>query len=100
MRESFVYNVIVVNLHHIPMNKRNKELIILIPLAAIVAVTITMMVLGDSNQSTPETFSGVMIEYNGEWIGGNLLNDGRIILLQNGTEMNYEDFKRITGLRP
>jgi len=82
------------------MNKRNKELIILIPLAAIVAVTITMMVLGDSNQSTPETFSGVMIEYNGEWIGGNLLNDGRIILLQNGTEMNYEDFKRITGLRP
>lgn len=84
------------------MNKRNKELLVLIPLIVIAGITITLLVLGNftntTQQQTPETFSGVMIQYNGEWIGGNLINEGKIILLQNGTEMDYEDFKRITGL--
>lgn len=85
------------------MNKRNKELVIIIPLAiaVIAGITSSLISLGNipNQYPTPETFSGVMVQYNGEWIGGNLINEGKIILLQNGTEMNYEDFKRVTGLR-
>ena len=39
--------------------------------------------------------SGAMVEYNEEWIGGNIV--GENIILTNGTEMNFNEFKRITG---
>jgi len=38
-----------------------------------------------------------MVSYNGEWIGGNII--GENIILTNGTEMNFNEFKRITGFK-
>ena len=82
------------------MIKRHKELIVIIPLVALSAIVIGNFLLGNiSSIQKPELVSGVMVEYNGEWIGGNIINDGKIIVLQNGTEMNYLKFKQITGMK-
>lgn len=77
------------------LNKRHKELIIVIPLIIVLGVTLVGFTLQLEGPPIPETFSGLFVEYKGEMIGGEI--QGNIIILENGTKMGLEEFKKITG---
>jgi len=76
------------------MKKRHKELIIVVPLIIFFAVTLVGYTVVQGPPE-PDTFSGLFVEYNGEMIGGEI--QGNIIILENGTKMGLDEFKRITG---
>lgn len=61
---------------------------------AVLSVTLVGYI-GYTDPEIPKTFSGLFVEYNGEMIGGEI--QGNIIILENGTKMGLEEFKKITG---
>ena len=78
------------------MKKRTKELIILIPL--LVVLSVTMVIYFIQQEAEPQTHTGLFVEYKGEMIGGDI--QGNLIILENGTKMGLDEFKRITGYNP
>lgn len=70
------------------------------PLWCIIPFVIWIIIAFVTNENpfpTPQTGSGAMVFYDGEWIGGDIVGD--VIVLKNGTEMNFNEFKRITGFK-
>lgn len=65
----------------------------------IVAVVITIdLIIGSTSQPQtipPELGEGAFAFYNGEWIGGDLVDDK--IHLTNGTIMDFNEWKEIVG---
>lgn len=80
------------------MKKRTKEIIVGLPLIAIALFTFVSYTIPPTIQlEDPQTFSGLFVEYKGKMIGGEI--QGNIIILDNGTKLGLDEFKKITGYK-